>query len=959
MSIWAQIQRSSKPSTWSKANSYSNHVFVLAQDEVEWEVIVEDGKKEYEVYLGIEDEEWDCTCGAKNMPCVHICAIAIAKKNNTLKREEDRTVTKALGVRFVLLSSDEGLTLAAQTDEEKPKRLTGNLFTKDDIVLTDDDRLFLSQMGSAVGRVLYRTEVVQFLERAISRKEKIVLDGKNVFPSLEQSGTLAIVEDFHEGFRVRFVRDPNVAAVYGRSALLYKANKKRRELRLIGTNGMTHSQYNAFVRGIVYEVDDVQRLVSKVIPELKKRVPVDVKTNRLPKDEELTPYLLIHVQQKSQNLLVFPKIVYGEPPIAEVIGESITFLSNEVPIRNIKKEQEIIDKALNSLRIPIGMERVFSAEDAVYHASALIQLLERNPEWKVQGDALELFRVVEPLEPTITVSGEDLDIDFGDEIDPEDVFDAWHANRTMVPLSGGGWAPLPEDWLKNYGHLVADLLSAKKASKGQIPKYALFDLARLCEKLDQNVPDLGGLRMLVSNFSGIQEASLPEDLNAELRSYQVVGVNWLSFLKKMGIGGILADDMGLGKTIQTLCILEHRSLVVVPTSVLSNWKNEAKRFRPSLRVHIYHGTQRKYDKDADVILTSYAILRNDLEKFQEEEWNVVVLDEAQAIKNPRSQTAQAAFALRARFRVALTGTPIENRLEELWSQMHFLCPGFLSGIKNFRKQYEVPIASGDNGVAKRLRDRIKPFVLRRLKKNVAKELPPRTNMTLFCALTDEERALYDAVRVSTYENMVQALEEGRSFSVMSALEALLRMRQASCHSGLLPGQSAPTSSKVELLVERLLELTAAGHKALVFSQWTQFLNRIEPHLQSNDISYVRLDGSTKNRGEIVDKFQSEEGPSIFLASLKAGGTGLNLTAADHVFLMDPWWNPAVEEQAADRAHRIGQEKPVNVYRIVSEKTVEEKVLKLQDRKRQIADAALHNASQAASITKEELMSLLE
>lgn len=959
MSIWTQIQKSSTPKTWSKSQNYSNHVFLRFQDEAELEAIVQDGKKEYEVYIGIENEEWDCGCSAKRKPCVHICAVAFAYQEKTFKQEEDLHVEEAVGIRFALLSGTGGLTLIVETDEKKPKRIVGNVFTKDNIQIGDDERLFLNQMGSAVGRVLYRNELVRFLERAIDKNQKVFLDGKKVFPSLEQSGSVAIVEDQGDGFRVRLIRDPNVAAVYGRTGLLYKINKKSRELRLIGTNGMTQSQYSALIRGITYEVDDVQRLVSKVIPELKKRVHVDVRTERLPKNEKLTPYLLIHVQQKSQNLLVHPKIVYGEPPIAEVIGDTVTFLSKEVPIRNLQKEHEIIDQALNSLRIPIGMEKVFSAEDAVYHAGMLVQALKRNSDWKVQGDALEKFRVVETLEVNVNVSGESLDIDFGEEVNPEDVFDAWHANRTMVPLSGGGWAPLPENWLKNYGHLVADLLSAKRASRGTIPKYALFDLARLCEKLDQDVPDLGGLRMLVSDFSGIQEAALPEDLNADLRGYQVVGVNWLSFLKKMGIGGILADDMGLGKTIQTLCILEHRSLVVVPTSVLSNWKKEAARFRPKLRVHIYHGTQRKYDTEADVILTSYAILRNDLSKFQEEEWNVVVLDEAQAIKNPRSQTAQAAFALNARFRVALTGTPIENRLEELWSQMHFLCPGFLSGIKNFRKQYEVPIANGDNGVAKRLRDRIKPFVLRRLKKNVAKELPPRTNMTLFCTLTEEERALYDAVRVSTYENMVQAIEEGRTFSVMSALEALLRMRQASCHSGLLPGQTAPSSSKVNLLIERLLELTAAGHKALVFSQWTQFLNRIEPHLKEKNISYVRLDGSTKNRGDIVDRFQAEDGPSIFLASLKAGGTGLNLTAADHVFLMDPWWNPAVEEQAADRAHRIGQDKPVNVYRIVSEKTVEEKVLKLQDKKRRIADAALHNASQAASITKNELMSLLE
>ena len=958
MSIWEQIQKEAQANVWSRSNRYAQHVFVSFEDDDEWEGLVEDGDKEHNVYIGKSDDEWDCGCGSPVMPCVHICAVVIANKAQSVKKEEERETIALVGIRFVINSVESGLVLSMETDEENPIPIEGALAKYKNISVSNEDVLLLSKMSMFLGKPLQRNELELFLEHMIAQNQKIILNGNKIFPSVEQSGSLAIVEDIGDDFRVRIVRDPNVLAVYGNTGLLYKANKKRKELRLVGTNGLTQAQYSSFLRGVVYEVHDVHRLVSRIIPELKKRVPVDIRTERLPKDEVLEPYLLIDVQQKEESLLVHPKIVYGDPPIAEVFGEKITFLAKQVPIRDFKKENDIIERSLGILRIPIGMEKSFTAEDAVVHASFISKLVSENPTWKVQGQALSQFRVSDVLKPKITVSDSDMDIDFGGA-DPERVFEAWQANRSMVPLTGGGWAPLPEGWLNEYGHLVADLLSAKNASKGEIPKYALFDLARLCQKLDQNIPDLGGLRMLVSNFNGIKPAALPEDLNAELRSYQITGVNWLMFLKEMGIGGILADDMGLGKTLQTLCILESRSLVVVPTSVLSNWKNEANRFRPNLKVYIYHGNQRKFDKDADIILTSYAILRNDLETFQQEEWNIVVLDEAQAIKNPRSQTALAAFELKAKFRVALTGTPIENRLEELWSQMHFLCPGFLSGIKNFRKQYEVPIANGDAGVAQRLRDRIKPFVLRRLKKDVAKELPPRTNMTLFCSLSDEERALYDAVRAATYEEMVKALEEGKSYSVMSALEALLRMRQASCHSGLLPGQGAETSSKVELLIDRLMELTAAGHKALVFSQWTQFLDRIEPHLKKNDISYVRLDGSTKNRGEVVDRFQSEYGPSVFLASLKAGGTGLNLTAADHVFLMDPWWNPAVEEQAADRAHRIGQDNPVNVYRIVSEHTVEEKVLLLQERKRQIADAALNNAAQAAAITKEELMSLLE
>ena len=890
MSIWTQIKRAAKTKTWAKGNQLSNSVYSVYQDEEEWEFLVLEESEEYEIYLGIEKEEWDCSCSSRAKVCSHVCAIAVAFEANTIKQEEERQET--VKICYSLLSSKQGLMLHRETDETPAKPIQGSIYERKDLLITEEDKYMQDQFRLVFGRNLYRSELINFLTYMIQNNKKIILDDKKVFPSLTQSGSVAVVEDVEGGFFVRLVRDPNIAEVYGQVALLYKVNKKRRELRLIGTNGLTHAQYTTFVRGMKYELYDVQRLVSRIIPELRKRVPVDIRTERLPKDHDIEPYLLVQTEAKSDSLLIHPKIVYGDPPIAEVFGSDITFLGKEVPIRDTKKEQEILDKALSILRIPIGVKSNFVAEEAVHRASVLSKMIQDHPDWKVEENALKRFRVVDAIEPKILVSSEEMNIDFGD-VEPEKVFEAWHANRSMVSLNEGGWAPLPTDWLSEYGHLVADLLSAKRAAQGKMPKYALFDLVRLCQKLDQDVPDLGGLRMLVSDFAGIKDATMPSDLKADLREYQKVGVNWLSFLKEVGIGGILADDMGLGKTLQTLCILQKRSLVVVPTSVISNWKQEAEKFRPNLSVHIYHGTQRTYNTEADVVLTSYAILRNDLEKFQQEEWKVVVLDEAQAIKNPRSQTAQAAFALHAKFRVALTGTPIENRLEELWSQMHFLCPGFLSGIKNFRKQYEVPIANGDSGVAKRLRERIKPFVLRRLKKNVAKELPPRTNMTLRCTLTEDERILYDAVRAATHEQMVQALEEGKNFSVMSALEALLRMRQASCHSGLLPGKEAPTSSKVNLLIDRLLELTAAGHKALVFSQWTQLLNKIEPHLNKNNISFVRLDGSTKNRGEVVERFQSKEGPSIFLASLKAGGTGLNLTAADHVFLMDPWWDPAV------------------------------------------------------------------
>ena len=463
------------------------------------------------------------------------------------------------------------------------------------------------------------------------------------------------------------------------------------------------------------------------------------------------------------------------------------------------------------------------------------------------------------------------------------------------------------------------------------------------------------MRALVDDFDGIPDAPLPDDFLGELRSYQQTGINWLTFLRKAEMGGVLADDMGLGKTIQALCMIREKTLVVAPRSVLRNWENEASKFRPGLKVSVYHGPDRKFDKDADLIITTFALLRGDQEKLTKIEWDMVILDEAQAIKNPQSQVAQAAFKLNARFRVTLTGTLVENRLEELWSQMHFVNPGLLAGRKDFDERYAQPISRADTGVAKHLRERIRPFILRRLKREVAPELPPRTEQILRCQLSGAEREVYNTVRVATQAKL---MERAGAPNVMAALEALLRLRQASCHAGLVPGQSAEGSSKIDLLVDTLSSVVAQGHKALVFSQWTGLLNLIEPHMQGAELDFVRLDGQTRDRQGVVDTFQADDGPPVMLISLKAGGTGLNLTAADHVFLVDPWWNPAVEDQAADRAHRIGQDKPVMVYRLVAEDTVEERIIALQQRKRALAEAALGSADQAASITRDDLMALL-
>jgi SNF2 family DNA or RNA helicase len=396
---------------------------------------------------------------------------------------------------------------------------------------------------------------------------------------------------------------------------------------------------------------------------------------------------------------------------------------------------------------------------------------------------------------------------------------------------------------------------------------------------------------------------------------------------------------------------------VCPTSVLQNWADEIRRFRPALSVCAYHGAGRRLEPRADVTLTSYALLRLDAQALAAVAWSAVVLDEAQAIKNPDSQGARAAFSLRAEWRVAVTGTPVENRLEELWSQMHFANPGLLGSLASFQARWARPIAAGEPGVAETLRRRLRPFVLRRTKGEVAPELPPRTERVLRCELDPEERAVYDAILATTRRDVVERLAAGAS--PLAVLEALLRLRQAACHRGLVPGQEAERSSKVELLVEELTTAVAEGHKALVFSQWTSLLDRVEPALRAAGIGWTRLDGATRDRAGVIAEFQHDAGPPVLLVSLRAGGTGLNLTAADHVFLLDPWWNPAVEDQAADRAHRIGQTRPVEIHRLVAAATVEERVLALQARKRATADAALGEAGAAAALTRDDLLALLE
>ena len=476
------------------------------------------------------------------------------------------------------------------------------------------------------------------------------------------------------------------------------------------------------------------------------------------------------------------------------------------------------------------------------------------------------------------------------------------------------------------------------------------------------------IRQKLDSFEGISEAEEPADFEGSLRTYQREGLGWLHFLEEFQFGGCLADDMGLGKTVQVLAALSERiknngplspSLVVVPRSLMFNWNEECERFCPSLKVLEYSGLDRASLRDSfddyNVILTTYGTLRRDILELKDQRFDYVVLDEAQTIKNAGSQVAKASRLLEANHRLALSGTPIENHLGDLWSIFEFLNPGMLGRSSVFRR------FTDDNDNRSLLTQGLAPFILRRTKSEVAAELPERFEQTIQCQMGEEQQRLYDEMRDHYRQSLLGMLQEqGLNKSRMHVLEALLRLRQIACHPGLIdPELVDGNSAKLDTLAPLLEELLGEGHKALVFSQFTSMLAIVRTVLDRAGITYEYLDGQTRDRKAHIDRFQQDSDCGVFLISLKAGGLGLNLTAADYVFLLDPWWNPAVEMQAIDRAHRVGQTRPVFAYRLICEGTVEEKIAELQQQKRELADAILlENRSVLSNLTRDDLELLL-
>ena len=570
------------------------------------------------------------------------------------------------------------------------------------------------------------------------------------------------------------------------------------------------------------------------------------------------------------------------------------------------------------------------------------------------------------------------------------------------------------DWFEAEGELTIDdkltlslarLLELTQESKGRFLKLDEGEYLELTQRLKQQLDELqgyaggkgkgiqfhpltaGGIEAIGDEFGTFevddawkkqlqrlktateQVSPVPSTLTAELRDYQQEGFEWLSRLATWGAGACLADDMGLGKTLQALALIVSKasvgpSLVVAPTSVCANWLDECRRFAPTLKPILFGGGDRQSMIEEagpfDLIVTSYGLMQQSIDRLQEKRWQTVVLDEAQAIKNPVTKRSKAVARLKADFKMVLTGTPVENHLGELWSLFHFLNPGLLGSLPSFNERFAGPIEMQKDQVAKqRLKRLVQPFLLRRLKTQVLEELPSRTEIVLHVEMSKEETAFYEAIRQRAVEQFTEdgVPDEKKRFQVLAEIT---RLRQACCNPNLVAPELGLPSAKQEVLLNVVDELLENRHKALVFSQFVQHLALVRKAFDAKGISYQYLDGSTpaKARRVAVDAFQAGEG-DLFLISLKAGGTGLNLTAADYVIHLDPWWNPAVEDQASDRAHRIGQQRPVTIYRLVTKATIEDKIVELHKHKRDLADNLLEGTESSARLSTEDILALLK
>jgi len=750
--------------------------------------------------------------------------------------------------------------------------------------------------------------------------------------------------------------------------------------------GLPTAYFPLLLEPVILAADQSEGFVLRELPSLAAFFEVEghvaIKPSEPGKPEIFGTFegSLNHLTAKLQFLYGKRMVTFGATPASETFVYEV---DSKTYSRNPGLEQSaaaILREAGFQGPSAIG-DFVLQGQNQILRFFAVV-LPELQKKWKVSiGSRFQnVTQRLERIAPKLDVvgSGEDwfelsysLESERGDRFSGSDIQRLLQVGQGFTKLRDGTLAVFDPAKLEEFRDIIQDCYPTQlQPGRYRISRAQAGFIDGAARDLGATIGTTTEWRQWTESQQQLKPLqSLPlGSLETVLRPYQKEGVYWLHFLAENRLGGILADEMGLGKTVQTLAFLRSvtgTSLIVCPASLLFNWRREAARFVPELKLLTLEGADRhaRFQElsQHNLVLTSYPLLRRDADLYREFHFGAVVLDEATHIKNPDTQNAQAAMALRANHRFVLTGTPVENSVRDLWSIMNFALPGYLGDRDEFRERYELPISRGSQPERERLAKRLRPVMLRRLKKEVARDLPAKIEQIAFCDLTAEQRELYAKLQREGRQKVETLASEKKSGAARVAmLTVLLRLRQACGDLRLLGETPENRSGKLDLLMELIEEAMDGGHRILVFSQFVTMLRLIEEDLKNEEINYCYLDGETKDRAGVVDQFQSGSEIPVFLISLKAGGTGLNLSAADTVMHVDPWWNPAVEDQATDRAHRIGQTQVVTSYKLITRGTVEEKILDLQKKKREIIDATVESEEPLMTgLSIEEITSLLE
>jgi superfamily II DNA or RNA helicase len=967
------MREASSPALWSRAIELSRRdPFVperVTDEVIAGRMMGLDQKLAFEVELFDADQEWSCTCQDREDPCVHAVAMAIVVKRRTAdewreiikinaqgdasKSQANQNRNGVITYRFSRLKESlrfERVVVGQGREHALVSSLLTHITTlKADVIAVPNQFDYQVEQSLENDRHgTLRTETMHRLLRALRQAPKVLLDMQPVQTSDEKVGLIVEITDDGAAVALRGMRDPRITEVFANGVALCG-----RTLHPAVVPEFTQQESDIMRRGGKYFPQEMHRLETSILPALSAKVRVVNKSKRIQIAEHIEPRLRLRIADTGTRLNIEPVIVYADDEDKLFVDRRGMHVVGTAKVaRDEIAERRLRDEAFRKTGINWGeIKEVAVSEglDWIVGTGARHPDLLRTQDltryrnsgglvltWVNEGGQIGLMSEYNGKKKLFSLSSDDHAGSVSSML--QRAQSAIERGESSIPWLDGTYVSLPIAWLAANRVLIQSVLSARTSDGRALARLVSGATASDGESDNDAESMLAHRSMqwpIVQPFAGFVGA---------LRPYQQHGLNWLSSLFADGVGGILADEMGLGKTVQILACMPKNTLIVAPSSILSNWRSELAKFRPDLKVVIHHGSQRGVlSRDADVVVTSFGLLRQDEKEFSLRTWEMCVIDEAQYVRNPETQSYQSVQSVKAKVKLAVTGTPIENKMTDLWALMNLVNEGLFGSRTSFQKMLGQGVEKGQKSAIAEIRRLVSPFMIRRKKSKVATDLPDRIESVVRIDLNDDERRVYEGLRQEA-----QTMMRDSSVKAFNMLPALLRLRQSCCHLGLLPNLSERTSTKTDRAIEMIQEITGDGGRVLLFSQWTSFLDLIERRLNETGITHLRVDGGTANRGEIVSQFQNGEG-DVMLLSLKAAGVGLNLTAADHVFIMDPWWNPAVEAQAADRAHRIGQTKNVMIHRFVAEGTVEERVLALQEHKQRLVEALDETQGEADSL----------